>query len=88
MQKNVVTKILTLTPQNRAILERKLVKKCLTFYDTLMLITALKKKGRQWQMTPVHNLTTTPSRPVLVLTSHLCLGNPRCFFLSDFPLKL
>lgn len=44
MQKNVVNKILTITPQNRAILERKLVKKFLAFYDTLMFITVFKKK--------------------------------------------
>ena len=39
------------------------------------------------QIDPVHVSHPTPSRSILILSSHLCMGLPSGFFPSGFPTK-
>ena len=82
-------------PCNRVLLEKltepQLVKKFHEFYWTRRFITAFtsaRHLSLSWassiQSTPLH---LTSSRSILILSSHLRLGLPSCFFPSGFHTK-
>ena len=84
-----------LTPRSRILLEKltssQLVKKFPAFYGIRKFITAFTT-ARHLSLSWASSIQSMPShptlwRPILILSSHLRMGLPSCFFPSGFPTK-